>query len=186
MVSITALSCTQRIVVKNYIYIYIYPIVPPINKPHGHHEKIFQASVKERMKTVLSCLFDALGQSRATTEVARVLCTLCARTAAASTAAAAGEGAPWPGSAGIEGASGARRGTLAPAAAPKALLPMLESLPHRSTEVLGLAVEMLEIGQAAADALVAIGSETEGGGGGERGAGIFESVDAAGRCARVS
>lgn len=112
-----------------------------------------------------------MGQSRATREVAQVLCTLSAGTAAASTAAAAVE----MGSGEVDGGQGWRgAATVIPrVAAPRALLPVLESLPPRSADVIGLAVEVLKIGQAAADALVGVG---DGGGGG-----IFAAKDGAGR-----
>lgn len=85
-----------------------------------------------------------------------MLCTLSARTAAASTAAAA---------------SATSAEGLSHVSAPGALLHIMESLPSRSTDVLGIAVEMLETAQAAADALA----------GREEGEEIFKAVDAAGR-----
>lgn len=101
----------------------------------------------ERTKTVLACLFEALGAKRATREVGRVLCTLSAGAAAGAAAAA---------EALRGGRAGAEAEVVAPtsaAVAPPALLPVLASLPERCVDIVGLALEVLETGQAAADAL---------------------------------
>lgn len=107
-----------------------------------------KVAATERTKTVLACLFEALGAKRATREVGRVLCTLSAGAAAAAAAA------------GAEAIRGPRGGSeaevVAPASAavaPPALLPVLASLPERCVDIVGLALEVLETGQAAADAL---------------------------------
>lgn len=131
-----------------------------------------RVAATERTKTVLACLFEALGAKRATLEVGRVLCTLSAGTAAAAAAA--------------EAPRGARGGTteveaVAPASAavaPPALLPVLASLPERCVDIVGLALEVLETGQAAADALA-----KHGGADADR-AVAFGSADSTGRWGR--
>lgn len=140
-----------------------------------------KVAATERTKTVLACLFEALGARRATHQVARVLCALSAGTAqaaadaavahtAASTALRRGQTAGGPGA--LPAALGA--GAVA---APRALLPVLASLPERSADIVGLALEVLETGQAAADSIA------HAGGGGEVADGVvvFGSVDSAGR-----
>ncbi|CAN0291911.1 unnamed protein product, partial [Laminaria digitata] len=62
----------------------------------------------------------------------------------------------------------------AAAVPPRVLLPVLASLPERCADIVGLALEVLETGQAAADALA-----RDEGGGADQGA-VFRSVDAAG------
>lgn len=131
-----------------------------------------KVAATERTKTVLACLFEALGAKRATREVGRVLCTLSAATAAAAAAAAAAAEAP------RGGRGSAEAEAVAPASAvvaPPALLPVLASLPERCVDVVGLALEVLETGRAAADALA-----KQGGADADR-AVAFGSVDATGR-----
>lgn len=132
-----------------------------------------KVAATERTKTVLACLFEALGQQRATREVARVFCAMAARTAQAmaDAASAAGEGA------------GRVAVVLVPAAeavAPRALLPVLESMPPQSANGVGLAMEVLETGQAAADALARAGGAAAARDGRVV---VFDAVDASGRCA---
>lgn len=110
-----------------------------------------KVTATERTKTVFACLFEALGPRRATREVARVLCALSAgmaeAIAAAAVAAVGGGSEEWGAGAVLP---------LVPAigaVAPRALLPVLASLPERCADVVGLALEVLETGQAAADAL---------------------------------
>lgn len=146
-----------------------------------------KVAATERTKTVLACLFEALGQQRATREVARVFCALSARTAQAMSEAAAAAAA----AAAVAAGGGAERVVVAvavvpPAAeavAPRALLPVLESMPPQSANGVGLAMEVLETGQAAADALGRVGGGGAGAGGGR--VVVFGSVDASGRCVCV-
>lgn len=155
-----------------------------------------KVAATERTKTVLACLFEALGSRRATREVARVLCAISAGTAAAAaaaavaSAAAASEAAATAAAAAGEGGGWGRQEaallvppavvvpvlTAAAAVPPRVLLPVLASLPERCADIVGLALEVLETGQAAADAL----ARDEGRGAGGHGA-VFRSVDAAGR-----
>lgn len=129
-----------------------------------------KVAATERTRIVLACLFEALGAKRATREVARVLCTLSAGTAEGMAAAAAAGAIP-----GEAARVSAAAAAAAAAVAPPALLPVLASLPERCTDIVGLALEVLETGQAAADALA-----REGGVSADR-AVVFGSVDAAGR-----
>ena len=162
-----------------------------------------KVAATERTKTVLACLFEALGSRRATREVARVLCAISAGTAAAAAAAAvasaaataaaaaaATEAAAAAAAAAGEGGGWGRQEaallvppavvvpvvTAAAAVPPRVLLPVLASLPERCADIVGLALEVLETGQAAADAL----ARDEGRGAGGHGA-VFRSVDATGR-----
>lgn len=152
-----------------------------------------KVAAAERTKTVLACLFEALGAKRATREVGRVLCMISAGMAegvaaaaeAAASAAAAAEAAVE--AAAAEAPRWARGGVAeavavvvpeaaaAAAEAPPALLPVLASLPEQCVDIVGLALELLETGQAAADVLA-----REGGTGTDRTA-MFALVDATGR-----
>lgn len=113
-----------------------------------------RAAAQDRAKTVLACLFEALGKVRALRELARVLCALAADTAkVGQLPRAEGESGP----AHDEGV-----------VVPQSLLPVLEALPPRSADVVGLALEVLATGQAAADVLACAGGLR--GAGTERGA----------------
>lgn len=146
-----------------------------------------QMAVTERTRTVLSSLFDALGQRRGMVELARVLASLTARAAASSVvmAEAAAKKAEetaetaaaplWESGLGSHAAAqeaavaAATAATVAATAAsassatsPRALLPVLESLRVKNLSVVGLAVEVLEIGRVAADALTRAGASERG------------------------
>lgn len=114
-----------------------------------HHKAKVTVTATERTKTVLACLFEALGAKRATQEVAKVLCALSAGTAEVVTAVASG---------GSEKSAQPDDEVKVKATAPQALLPVLASLPERSVDVVGIAVEILETGQSASDALARLRS----------------------------
>lgn len=143
-----------------------------------------KVAATERTKIVLACLFEALGAKRATREVARVLCTLSAGAAETmAAAAAAAAAAPATGMPGVPPPPPRRAAAVAPAAAavaPPALLPVLASLPERCKDVVGLALEVLETGQAAADVLASQGGAAAAAGADSR-AVVFGSADSAGR-----
>ncbi|CAM9263242.1 unnamed protein product, partial [Pylaiella littoralis] len=151
-----------------------------------------KVAAAERTKTVLACLFEALGAKRATREVGRVLCMISAGMAEGVAAAAAAASAAAAAEAAVEAAAAeaprwARGGVAeavavvvpeaaaAAAEAPPALLPVLASLPEQCVDIVGLALELLETGQAAADVLA-----REGGTGTDRTA-MFALGDASGR-----
>lgn len=109
-----------------------------------------------------------------------MLCSLSAGTAEVMAAAAAA--AATTAATGVWGerrvGAGTELAAVAPAAgavAPRALLPVLASLPERCADIVGLALEVLETGQAAADALA-----REGGAAAD-GKTLFGSSDATGR-----
>lgn len=142
----------------------------------------------ERTKIVLACLFEALGAKRATREVARVLCTLSAGAAetmaAAAAAAAAAPATGMPGVSPPPPPPARRAAIVAPAAAavaPPALLPVLASLPERCKDVVGLALEVLETGQAAADVLASQGAAAAAAAGADSRAVVFGSANSSGR-----
>lgn len=127
-----------------------------------HHKAMVTVTATERTKTVLACLFEALGAKRATQEVAKVLCALSAGTAEVVTA---GEKSVQPDDE-----------AKVKATAPRALLPVLASLPERSVDVVGIALEILETGQSASDALARLRSSKL-----DRTAVFSVAADAAGR-----
>ena len=126
----------------------------------AHHKAGVTVTATERTKTVLACMFEALGAKRATQEVAKVLCALSAATAEAMThfSSSATAATVEEQERGKDDASVAAR-----AVAPQALLPVLTSLPERSVDVVSIALEMLETGQSAADALASGGGARDGG-----------------------
>lgn len=134
-----------------------------------HHKAMVTVTATERTKTVLACLFEALGAKRATQEVAKVLCALSAGTAEEVTAVASVAG-------GGEKSAQPDDAAKVKATAPRALLPVLASLPERSVDVVGIALEILETGQSAADALARLRSSKL-----DRTAVFSVAADAAGR-----